>query len=188
MNKQIRHILRHLWQWVYSIYGIRANVKVGKDVFLGLGSHVWAPKQMIIGDRVRMGKNCTVECNGRIGNRVLIGNLVGLIGRSDHDVSVIGKGITEAPWIFNKNFQAKTKDLELIIEDDVWIGYGAIVLTGVCVGRGSIIAAGSVVSNDVPPYAIVAGYPARVVGARFTPEQIEEHEKILYGRVITELN
>jgi acetyltransferase-like isoleucine patch superfamily enzyme len=67
----------------------------------------------------------------------------------------------------------------LVIEQDCWIGFGAIVLSGVTIGRGAIVAAGAVVTCDVPPYAIVAGNPVRVLGARFTPEQIVEHERIL---------
>jgi acetyltransferase-like isoleucine patch superfamily enzyme len=52
------------------------------------------------------------------------------------------------------------------VEDDCWIASHAVVLAGVTVGRGSIVAAGSVVTKNVPPYSIVAGVPARVVGRR----------------------
>jgi acetyltransferase-like isoleucine patch superfamily enzyme len=69
----------------------------------------------------------------------------------------------------------------LIIEDDVWVGYGAIVLSGVRIGRGAIIAAGSVVTRDVEPYSIVAGNPARSVGSRFNAEEVVSHELALYG-------
>ena len=75
--------------------------------------------------------------------------------------------------------------LELIVEDDVWIGSGAIVLSGVTIGRGAVIAAGSVVSANVAPYSIVTGYPARKVGRRFTEEQIAAHEMAVYGRIRT---
>ena len=61
----------------------------------------------------------------------------------------------------------------------MWIGFGAVVLTGVTIGRGAVVAAGSVVTRDVPPYAIVAGNPARTLSMRFTPEEIVEHERLL---------
>jgi len=54
----------------------------------------------------------------------------------------------------------------ILIEDDVWLGAGVIVVAGVTIGRGSAVAAGCVVTHDVPPFALVAGVPARVVRSR----------------------
>jgi lipopolysaccharide transport system ATP-binding protein len=62
----------------------------------------------------------------------------------------------------------------IIIENDVWIGTGAIILAGVKIGNGAVVGAGSVVTHDVPDYAIVAGVPARVVKFRFTTDQIKK--------------
>lgn len=59
----------------------------------------------------------------------------------------------------------------IIVEDEVWIGYGAIILSGVTIGKGSIIAAGAIVVRDVPPYAIVGGNPARFIRYRM-PEKV----------------
>ena len=59
----------------------------------------------------------------------------------------------------------------------MWIGYGSIVVSGVHIGCGAIVAAGSVVLKDVEPYSIVAGNPAREISKRFDPEQIKIHEK-----------
>ncbi len=71
-------------------------------------------------------------------------------------------------------------DKDIIVEEDVWIGNHAILLSGVTVGRGSEVGAGSVVRHNVPPYSVVIGNPCKVVGFRFTPEEIVEHEKIQY--------
>ncbi|WP_210438701.1 CatB-related O-acetyltransferase [Nocardioides xinjiangensis] len=60
----------------------------------------------------------------------------------------------------------------VVIGNDVWLGHQTLVLSGVTIGDGAIIGAGSVVRHDIPPYAIVAGNPARVAGFRFPPEQI----------------
>lgn len=67
---------------------------------------------------------------------------------------------------------------QIIIMNDCWIGNGVIMLGGITVGNGSVVAAGAVVTKDVPPYAIVAGNPAKVIGYRFEPAQIEALNKI----------
>lgn len=74
----------------------------------------------------------------------------------------------------------KTKDI--IIEEDCWVGTGVKLLSGSHLGRGSIVGAGSIVTKDVPPYAVVIGTPARIVAVRFSIEQILEHEGILYTK------
>jgi acetyltransferase-like isoleucine patch superfamily enzyme len=140
---------------------------------------------MSIGDDVYVGKLCTIECDGRIGNGVMIANNVGLVGRYDHDIYCVGKFVRQAPWIGADDYSGPGKDLQVNIEDDVWIGYGAILLTGITVGRGAIVAAGSVVTRDVARYAIVAGNPANPVAARFSKEEITIHEHKLLQEINT---
>ena len=67
---------------------------------------------------------------------------------------------------------------DIVVEDDVWFGHGATVLSGVSLGRGSVIAAGSVVTRSVASYSIVAGAPAREVRARLTPAAQDAAERI----------
>ena len=62
----------------------------------------------------------------------------------------------------------------IIIENDVWIGYRVTILSGIRIGNGAIVAAGSVVTRDVPPYSIVGGVPARIIRYRFNQEIIRE--------------
>ena len=59
----------------------------------------------------------------------------------------------------------------IIVEDEAWIGYGALILSGVTIGKGSVVAAGAVVTHDVPPYAIAGGNPAKVIRYRL-PEEV----------------
>ena len=61
---------------------------------------------------------------------------------------------------------------DVVIGNDVWVGHGSLIISGVEIGDGAVVGAGSVVRRDVPPYAIVVGNPARVTGFRFSPEQI----------------
>lgn len=56
---------------------------------------------------------------------------------------------------------------DIVIDDDVWIGYGSIIMSGVHIGQGAVIAAGAVVTKDIPPYAVAGGVPARVIKYRF---------------------
>lgn len=71
-------------------------------------------------------------------------------------------------------------DKDVIVEEEVGIGVGVTLLSGVKIGRGATVGAGSICVNNIPPYAVVMGNPAQVVGFVFTPEQIIEHEKALY--------
>ena len=72
---------------------------------------------------------------------------------------------------------------DIIVDDDVWIGYGATILSGVHIGQGAVVAAGAVVTKDAPPYAIVGGVPARVIKYRFSPEVIEQLLKLDYSKL-----
>lgn len=69
---------------------------------------------------------------------------------------------------------------DIIVEEDVWIGANVTLLPGVIVGRGSIVASGSVCRNNIPPYSIVQGNIAKVIGFKFSPEEILIHENKLY--------
>lgn len=71
----------------------------------------------------------------------------------------------------------------IVIDDDVWIGYGAIIMSGVHISQGAVIAAGAVVTSDVPSYAIVGGVPAKVIKYRFSDELIEALMKVDYKKL-----
>ena len=71
-------------------------------------------------------------------------------------------------------------DGEIVIGEDAWVGAGTILLSDCSIGRGAVVAAGAVVSKPVPPYAVVAGVPAKIIASRFTIDQILQHESELY--------
>lgn len=158
------------------------NISIGENSTFGRGTVFWTPNRMIIGNNVYIGKYCTLQADIEMGNNIEIANTVGLIGKYDHDYSKVGMNIKDAPWIGDDTYDFKGKGKKIIIEDDVWIGYGAIVFTGVRIKRGAIVAAGSVVTHDVSQYSIVAGNPAREIGKRFSDMDIMEHERVLYKR------
>lgn len=152
----------------------------GDGLHVGRGSRLWAPDEIRIGRCVYIGKDVHVEANSDIGDYCLIANRVAFVGRNDHDFSMVGVPVRFSPWIGSSKSRSPFREAKIVVEPDVWIGYASIVLTGVRIGRGSIVAAGSVVTRDVPAYSIVGGIPARVIGSRFSDESdIKRHEASL---------
>ena len=125
--------------------------------------------EIIIGDYSYVGPNTSIWSGLKIwiGNRVLIGPNVCIFDTDIHPldsndrhrqfVDIITVG--QPSWV-------NLRDKEVIIEDDVWIGTNAIICSGVTIGQGAVVAAGSVVTKDVEPYSVVAGIPARKVSER----------------------
>lgn len=145
----------------------------GRAVFL------WAKHRITIGDNFYIGKYSIIESDAEIGNNVIFANHVSLIGRYDHHFQQLGIPIRLASQIRDKEYNWKGLNQKIIIEDDVWIGLGTIVLSGVKVGKGSIVAAGSVVTKDVESYSIYGGNPARKIRDRFdTKEQLVHHIRL----------
>jgi acetyltransferase-like isoleucine patch superfamily enzyme len=125
-----------------------------------------------------LGKNCLVQ-NTTIGKFCSIANEV-LIGLGAHPID----NFSTSPLFYRKkntfNINLIDKDLDFVeykkttIKNDVWIGARVIILDGVTIGNGAIIASGSVVTKDVVDYTIVAGVPAKVIKNRVTDSKIKE--------------
>lgn len=174
---QFGQVVKRQLARVIRLYSVRGRVTVGPKTHIGLLSRIWAPNSLTIGRGCYIGKMCTIEVDGQIGNDCLIANNVGIIGRHDHDYREIGTPITQAKWIGDISKDVGPGDPGFIsIGSDVWIGYGAILLSGISIGRGAIIAAGSVVTNSVQPYTVVAGTPAKYIRSRFSLEEARRHE------------
>ncbi len=109
-----------------------------------------------LGDNVFIGHSCEFVCNERIiiGNNCLIASKT-TFNNTGHEYKI---GI-------NINFQAITSEA-IILEDDVWIGTSCVILQGVTIGTGSVIAAGSVVNKSIPTNEVWAGVPARFIKKR----------------------
>lgn len=107
-----------------------------------------------------------------IGNFCSIAPDVMFILQSEHPY----KGVSTYPFKVMLDFckyEATSKG-GITVEDDVWLGYGVTICSGVKIGQGAIVAAGSVVVKDVPPYAIVGGNPAKFIKWRFEDEAVRE--------------
>lgn len=160
---------------------VTSNVVVGSDFQYGNGSRIWAPRGLQIGNRCSVGSRVRIEVDGLIGDAVLIANMAGIVGRTDHQISQVGVPIKDSRWVAD---YPEELSLPVLIGSDVWIGYAATVLSGITVGDSSVIGAGAVVSKDVPPNVIVAGNPARIVRSRFPESDFERHWDGLAGQGI----
>lgn len=167
------------WKALKKKLFVGKTVHTGRNFHIGLYSIITAPKRLDIGDDVYVGKHCSIQVSGRIGNGVLIANNVGIVGRRDHDIRHVGVPIRLANWIGDHDYLASDPKNHVDIGDDVWIGFGAIIMSGVKIGRGAVISSGAVVLKDVEPYAIVAGNPAQKIAERFSAAEIAAHEKKL---------
>ena len=121
-----------------------------------------------------------------IGSFCSIAPHVTFIVHSEHPTSFLSSFPFKVMILQSAPYEATSKG-DIIIQDDVWIGYGSIILSGVKIGQGAVIAAGSVVTHNVPPYAIVAGVPARVIKYRFREEVIDFLLTLDYGRLTKDL-
>lgn len=153
--------------------------KFGQNFHAGRGVVLWAKNHIKIGDNFYIGRYSQIECDTIIGDNVIIGNNVAFVGKYDHNYTQIGTPTRLASQIRDKNYNWLGLESEIVIEDDVWIGFGSIIMSGVRIKKGSIIAAGSVVTKDVEAYDIVGGTPAKFIKKRFTPEEISMHERTM---------
>ena len=133
-----------------------------------------------IGDRVSIGPDARLWSSVAyilIEDFVVIGPHVTII-TGNHRIDAVGKYITE----LTEKDKRPEDDSDVTIGTGAWIGANVIILKGVHVGRESVVAAGSVVTHDVPPYTIVGGVPARYIRDRFTPDEWKRHVTILQDR------
>lgn len=116
-----------------------SELRIGTGTYIGEYNNIRAA-----GGKIRIGKKC------------LISQHVTIVS-SNHGIDR-GSPISEQPWSTDNN--------EILIGDDVWIGAQSVILPGVHIGDGAVVAAGSIVTKDVPNYAVVAGNPARIIKYR----------------------
>lgn len=138
-------------------FGNKKNIFLHENTAIASNSHISATNAKFIVNR-----NCLIA----EGLTVHTGNHAMIEGR-------FCSSITEAD-------KPKGYDKDVVVESDVWIGCNVTLLAGVNIGRGSIVAAGSVVTKDVMPYSIVGGVPAKFIKFKWSLNQIIEHEKCLY--------
>lgn len=156
----VNDLLRHIPFWAWRrFYLRRLGMKIGKGTHLAKSSHFISPNHITIGEHSHVNPHCILDGRGglTIGNSVSI-SLRANIMTGSHDYR-------------SRNFQGVFKPI--VMEDYVWIGVGATVLQGVRIGQGAVVCAGAVVTQDVEPYTVVGGIPARPIAQR--PRDLDYH-------------
>jgi acetyltransferase-like isoleucine patch superfamily enzyme len=136
------------------LFDIDGEIKIGDNCFVGPGTRIWSAKKI------------------SIGNRVLIAHNVNIIDNISHPLDA--KLRFEENYDFVKTGKHGNIDIkasEIVIEDDVWIGFNSTILRGVHIGRGAIIGAGSTVTKDVEAWTVSIGNPCSVI-KRLTPVDV----------------
>lgn len=134
-----------------------SNVSLGDDVQIGEDARFICTRAKIsIGDHVMLGPNVTMITGG-------------------HRMDLVGRYMSE----ITDDEKSGEEDRDITLLGDNWIGANTTILRGVTIGEGAVVAAGAVVTKDVPDYAIVGGVPAKVLKYRFTQEEIDEHKRLI---------
>lgn len=167
----IRYLLNYFRTWYFF------HVKfpwVKYDGFVRVLAHTaFAKRDIKIGNRVQFGKYCSIAADVHFGNNVLLAGRVCFVGRLDHSFDVPGQYIWDGK---------RGDDGIAIVEDDVWLGHRVTVVGGVKIGKGSIVAAGSVVNKDIPPCEIWGGVPAKKIRNRFLNDVDQQKHLAFLGK------
>ncbi len=151
----------------------------GKSFHAGRKVELWAKKNITIGDYCYLGAGTQIYCDVIIGNYVLVASNVAFVGKNDHLYNELGNPVMLSKSIRNHDYPWDKEINLTTVEDDVWIGFGAIIMSGITIGKGSIISAGAVVTKDVEPFSIYGGVPAKKIANRFKSEDdLKAHIKL----------
>ena len=153
-----RQFIDYIFEFISeNVYALR-KMDIGNKCPISSSARFFNPENIRIGSRTNINRNCVIWAGKN--SRVIIGK-----------DCLTGPGVT----IIASQYDVKGREIirlypqieqDIVIEDDVWLGANSIVISGVRIGEGAIIAAGAVVTKDVEPYSIVAGVPAKIIGKR----------------------
>lgn len=182
LKSKLRRFLQRISRPYYSIEpGNKVSFWTTGVHHVVFGGGNGVPEDCVFADKTHLGFRTTLGTNNFFGGKVTVGKYC-QIGRdvafhpTNHPISHVTTYINSQ--LFGGELKQFKSEAEIFIGNDVWVGHGVIVLSGVGVGDGAILAAGSVVTKNVSPYSIVAGNPAREIRKRFSDQVIAELEAL----------
>jgi len=202
MTEPIRAAARRLQQAAF-LRRHRGKIRLGKECRIPFGTFHLEANRVEIGDHVTLGERTVLKGDSfRFGDYFLAGNDVAitgqnarfetgkfcsiaggttvLLGQGNHRIQSLSpyplrhlSALASAEWTRHFDFQTESKST-CRLGHDVWVGTGSILLPNITLETGAVVSAGSVVTRDVPPYAIVGGNPAQIISFRFKPGLVRE--------------
>ena len=176
LKKRIKKLLYQSGDYI-SGYNKKEFEHIGDHCIIG-PECILVPQNMYIEDYVIIqGRNNFISYKGKLViKKYSVISSSCIIVPSNHILSV---GV---PFYLNAISHVGDEDHTIVINEDVWIGAGCKLLPKSSFGRGCIVGTGSVVTKDIPPYAVVAGCPAKIIAVKFSKTDIISHEKKIYPR------
>ena len=178
----LSNVIKQKLSYYIKVWRYRHYPYVSRNARLERGCKVYNPKNLIMADETYINEGGIVmNSRARLIMKRGSGAAIGLLAITGNHMSIPGMRIIDVTNAVKDKYDVNHEfDKDIVINEDVWIGARVTLLAGVNVGRGSIIAAGAVVTRDVPPYSVVGGVPAKVISYRFNLEEIKKHEESLY--------
>ena len=180
--QKISLVPSYLWDKMWAPVWKRCMKHCGKGVYIRpMSSDIKGLWNLSVGDGTSIPKGSIIYCTDApciIGKKVLFGPRPTII-TGDHRIDILGKYITDVTVEEKFVDGVNVYDQPVVIEDGVWCGANLTILKGVTIGRGSVVAAGAVVTKSFPPYSIIGGIPAKLIKMRFTEEEIKKNENDL---------
>lgn len=155
---------------------------VHRTAVLSRGVRVFNPENLVMEANTNINPGAVIlNSNARFIIKKGSGAAHGLTVSTGNHMSIPGFFMKQVTQALKEQYDIYHEyNADVVVEEDVWIASNVTLLSGVTLGRGSEVGAGAVVRKSIPPYSIVIGNPAKIVGFRFTPEEVIEHEQKLY--------
>ncbi len=166
MIKKIKSIIKKIY------YGSPKFKKQGENAIFSFSNSSFSYDRIELGNNVFIGSKAQFSGTIRIGNNVMFGPGVTIMG-GDHLFGIKGQSVRFLKPLNNEN------NRDVMIEDEVWCGANVTILKGVILGMGCVVGAGSVVTRAVPPYTVAVGNPTRCVKKIFPDVDLLEHLNLI---------